>query len=371
MVKILYLITDLDVGGAERALVKLATRLDRARFQVAVACLSGRGALGDELAGRGVPVHYLDMRGKLDVGVVSRMRRLIEAEEPDILHTFLFHANIVGRIAAAWALERPLVVAGVRVAEPRRRHLWVEGWTSGLVDKFVAVSEGVRSLMTQRARIPEGKIVTIPNGIDPAEIPQAPVDVRGELKLPVRCPVVASVGRLTRQKGQSFFIEAAGQVLKAHPDAHFIVIGDGPLAGSLKRQAARLGIAAHVHFLGWRKDAWAIVAGANVFALPSLWEGMPNALLEAMAAGVPVVGTYVAGTSEIIENDRTGLLVSPSDARVLAQAITGLLMNPERAQELGEAGREKVLRDYPVDKMVLAHHDLYEGMTTSRMTKSQ
>jgi glycosyltransferase involved in cell wall biosynthesis len=110
------------------------------------------------------------------------------------------------------------------------------------------------------------------------------------------------------------------------------------------------------------------VAGADVFALPSLWEGLPNALLEAMATGIPVVGTYVAGTSEVVENDKTGLLVSPGDARVLSQAIAGLLMNSERARELGQAGRERVLRDYAVERMVAAHEELYEQMMSSRAT---
>jgi len=366
MIKILYLITDLDVGGAERALVKLATRLDPARFQVSAACLSGRGALGEKLSERGIPVTYLDMRGKLDAGVPFRLRRLLDAEQPDILHTFLFHANIVGRLSALLALDRPIIVAGVRVAERRRRHLWVEGWTAGLVDKFVAVSEGVRSLMIHRAKIPENKIVTIPNCVDPAEIPQGATDIRAELKLPAGSPLVVTVGRMTKQKGQRFLIEAASRVLKAQADAYFLIIGNGPIEHTLKRQAARLGIAPNVHFLGWRKDAWPIVAGADMFVLPSLWEGMPNALLEAMAAGVPVVGTYVAGTSEIVENDKTGLLVSPSDARVLAQAISGLLMNPERAHDLGQAGREKVLREFTVEKMVAAHEALYLELLQGR-----
>jgi glycosyltransferase involved in cell wall biosynthesis len=308
------------------------------------------------------------MRSKLDIRVIARLRRLLDAESPDILHTFLFHANIVGRAAALLALDRPAVIAGVRVAERRRRHLWIEGWTSGLVDKFVAVSAGVRSLMIRSAGIPSDKVITIPNGVDRNDIPQDPADIRAELKLPSGCPVVVTVGRLTRQKGQSFLIEAAGRVLRARPDVQFVIIGDGPLARSLKRQAERLGIAASVHFLGWRKDAWPVMAGADVFVLPSLWEGMPNALLEAMAAGVPVVGTYVAGTSEVVENDKTGLLVSPGDARVLAQAISGLLMNPERARDLGQAGRERVLRGYTVDKMVLAHEELYERLMRLRMT---
>ena len=362
MVKILYLITDLDVGGAERALVKLATRLDPARFQPSVACLSGPGALGERLLGHSIPVTFLNTPRKWDLGVIFRLRRLLDSGRYDILHSFLFHANIVGRIAALLAFNRPSVVASIRVAEPRRHHLLLEGWTSGLVDRFVAVSGGVRSLMLQRGRIPPQKIMTIPNGVDPAEIPQNPVDIRAELKLPANCPLVVTVGRLTRQKGLSFLIEAAGRILKACADAQFLIIGKGEMERALKRQAERLGIAANVHFLGWRQDAWGIVAGADLFVLPSLWEGMPNVLLEAMAAGVPVVATQVAGSSEIIDSQKCGVLVPPCHERILAQAILGLLSNPSRARQLGAAGQQHVLQHFTVEQMTAAYEELYVAL---------
>jgi starch synthase (maltosyl-transferring) len=366
MVKILYLITDLDVGGAERALVKLATHLDTTRFQPSVACLGEPGVLGEKLLGHSIPVTFFKARRKWDLGVIFRLRRLLDKGRYDILHTFLFHANIVGRIAALLAFNRPAVVASIRVAEPRRHHLWLEGWTSGLVDRFVAVSGGVRSLMLQRAGISPHKIVTIPNGVDPTEIPQGPIDIRAELKLPDSCPLVVTVGRLTKQKGLCFLIEAAGRILKAQPDAHFLIIGKGELERPLKRQAARRGVAANVHFLGWRPDAWGVVASADLFVLPSLWEGMPNALLEAMASGVPVVATQVAGSSEIIESGKLGVLVPPCHERILAQAILGLLSNPDRARQLGAAGQQHVLQNFAVERMVAAHEKLYLELMKQR-----
>ncbi len=366
MIKVLYLITDLDVGGAERALAKLATRLDRSRFQVSVACLTGRGELGKAIARDGVPVTYLDMRGKLDLSVVFRLRRLLDATACDILHTFLFHANVLGRLATLLSFEKPLVVASVRVAERRRWHLWLESWTSGLADRFLAVSEGVRTHMIERAGIPPHKISTLPNGVDASDIPKRRVNIRAELSLPEDCPIVATVGRLTRQKGHRYLISAAARIVSSRPDVHFLIIGAGPLERALRRRAARLKIAANVHFLGWREDAWRIVAGADLFVLPSLWEGMPNALLEAMAAGVPVVATRVSGVSEIVANDKTGVLVPAEDDRVLAHAVYGLLMNPDRARLLAQAGREKTLRDFSIEATVSAHENLYAELVQKR-----
>jgi glycosyltransferase involved in cell wall biosynthesis len=361
MIKVLFLINELDVGGAEVVLTQIATRLDPSRFRPSVACLWGRGALAEKLAAHGIPGHFLDFRRKWDLGVLFRLRRLLNTGKFDVLHTFLFQANIVGRLAARFASERPITLAGVHVTDPRRYHFWIEGWTSELVDKFLAVSEGVRARLIQTARIPPDKIVTIPNGVEPA----APAESRGlraELKLPPEARIVATVGRLTEQKGLCYLIEAAAQVLKHRPDAHFLIVGQGPLEGALRRQAEQLGVAGNVHFLGWRKDAALIAAAADLFVLPSLWEGMPIALLEAMAAGVPVVATQVAGSSEIVESEKYGILVPPADAGALGREILGLLSNPERARQLGAAGRQRVLEAFSVEKMVRAHEELYLGL---------
>ena len=359
MARILYVITELDVGGAERTLVELATRVRREAYEPEVACLTGEGPLVEPLRARGVAVHLLGARGKWDVRVLWRLRRLMAGA--DLVHSFLFHANLAVRLAAVGA-GVGAVVASARVAErsrPRRRTL--ECWTHRLADVEVCVSNGVRDYLGAGG-FPREKLAVIPNGVDAARFGRRDPAFKHSLGIEPQAPLVTTIGRLHEQKGMAYFLRAAASVSHSRPDCRFLVVGHGPLDDELRRLAAEFHIADRVTFLGFCDDVPAVLAATDVFVLASLWEGMPNAVLEAMAAAVPVVATRVEGTVDVIEDGETGVLVMPRDVPALVTSVLRLLADPPRASALGEAGQAHVRAHFPLDAMVRRHEQLYADL---------
>jgi len=355
-------ITELDPGGAEKNLVRLAEGLHRRGWPVHVFCLAGPTELAERLRRNGVEVWCLEACCRLDLRVLLRLTRQLRRVRPQLLHTFLWHANLAGRVAA-WLAGVPHVVSGVRVAEkdgPWR--LAVDRWTNRLVDVNVCVSEGVRRFCVEQVRLLASKCVVIPNAVDVAEVDQAePVDWTS-LGVPAGSRVVLFVGRLALQKAPETLLEAAPHVLDRFDDVWFVLVGDGPLRRRLERLAARLPHGRRVRLLGWRRDAVRLMKAAYCLALPSRWEGMPNAVLEAMAAGVPVVATQVEGVTELVDDGRTGLTVPTDQPDRLAAALVQLLEQPELARRLADAGRRLVRTRYRVERMVSEHERLYEKL---------
>ncbi len=361
MNRILYVITELDVGGAEKALFELATSLSRAAYEPHVACLSGHGPLAADLAQRGVPVHFLDAGGSWDIRVLWRLRRLLT--QADIVHSFLYHANMVARLAAVGA-GVAAVVCSARVAErsrPGRRRL--ECLTHRLVDAEVCVSNGVRDFLASGG-FPRRKLIVIPNGVDAARFAGRDLAFKARLGIKPEAPLVATIGRLHEQKGMDHFVRAAASVRHSRPDCHFLIVGAGPLEGQLRAAAKGLHLEGALTFLGHCDDVPAVLRATDAFVLASLWEGMPNVVLEAMAAGAPVVATRVEGTVDLIEHGETGLLVMPRDVPGLVSAIQRVLDEPGLAERLGRAAQERVRTQFPLDAMVRRHEALYADLLT-------
>jgi len=219
---------------------------------------------------------------------------------------------------------------------------------------FAVAREGV---VADRATV-------IPNGINFSAWERFPDTrtARAELDLPPDASVIGTVGRLHAQKGHDFLLSAAAKVLERIPEAVFLVAGYGPLRERLEARSAELGVASNVRFLGYRKDVQRILAALDVFVLPSLWEGMSNAILEAMAASKPVVATAVDGNVEQVVDGETGRLVPPADAEALADALIELAADSEKAREMGIRGRQYVEQKFPLSKMTAAYLDLYSRL---------
>jgi len=360
---ILYLISELDVGGAEKSLFHLVMGLDRERFgDPVVACLWGKGRVGQWFEDAGVEVIYLSpgKAGLLPAGL--RLRRILKSGRFKLFHTFLFHANFVGRLAAI-GTGVP-VVSSIRVTEVDRPfRVTLDRLTNRFVVAETCVAEAVRRWSIERG-LPAEKLVTIPNGVDVSAYKADRGKLHGELDLPAEARIALFLGRLSSQKGPDILLDAAAALCHRMPELHFILAGDGPLRGKLHMAAEREGLLSQIHFMGRRDDVAELLADADLLVLPSRWEGMPNAVLEAMAAARPVVATDVGGCPELVADGQTGLIVPQDDAAALADAIEKIISDPDLGREMGAAGRERAQREFPIEKMVRMNEQLYEKIVS-------
>ena len=361
-VTILYLITELDVGGAERNLYELATRTDRGRYRPVVAALSGGGRVGQWLADAGVPVHDLALRSCLDVGGFFRLVRLLRRERVQILHSFLFHANLIGRLAAVIAVV-PVVISSVRVAERERPwHVWLDGLTSWLVDVETVVSDAVKRFTHARGGVPMRKLVTIRNGVDVSRFKMGRTRARAELGLDKDVPVVVFVGRFERQKGADLIPRIIRHVRRRVPRVRFLLVGRGGLLAGVEAQVKELGLEAAAEFMGQRDDVPRILAASDVLMLPSRWEGLANVILEAQAAGAVVVAADVEGSREIIQDALTGLVVPAGRAGAMAEGLVRILLDDEGRKRIAEAAKRAVTEGLTIEQTVWANYALHERL---------
>jgi glycosyltransferase involved in cell wall biosynthesis len=367
-VPIALVITDLDVGGAERALVSLATRLDRARWRASVHCLGVPGQLNATLKEHGVPVTCLGANRRRPIQAVASLARSLRRVQPQIIQSFMFHANIASRLAAPLA-GSPWVLGGLRVAERQKRwHLIVDRLTAPLACGSVCVSHGVLAFSRVQARIDPARLTVIPNGVDPGLFDSATAVPRAAIGIPEDAHLALCVGRLDPQKGLPDLLAAANRVVATNPRWHLALAGDGPSRDWLTHEiAANNRLRDHVHWLGQRDDVPGLLKSADVLVSSSLWEGMPNAVLEAMAARRPVIGTAVEGTAELVIPGQTGWLVPPGSVESLSEALVAAHDSPDLCRRFGEYGYRRVEQEYSQCKTVAAYEVLWAGVLGLRL----
>ena len=356
------LITELEPAGAERCVYELARRLDKRRFDVEVIALRG-GRMADMLADAGVRTHVLGVRGKWDISRALSLTGLLRRERYDILHTHLFHADMAGRVAAYLTGTKRLVHT-VHVAEGRFRP-WQFAWArilAGRCDRIICVSQSVRDFHARRTGLPPWRYTVIRNGVDAEAFSrdeQSRARLRTEWGISGDRPLVAFVGRLDRQKGIDTLLSAMSHLGARGDSVDLVMAGDGPQRGQVKNFIRRGTGGQHCRWLGFTDDVRSVFSAADVFVMPSRWEGMPLAALEAMAAGLAVIGSRVAGLTELIVDGQTGVLIEPNDGVALANAIAGLVSAPEDLARLGTAAKRSVIRDYSIAVNISRHEALY------------
>lgn len=371
--RVLHLITRLPVGGAERLLVDVVRGLDPARFESIVCCIQDRGELAAELEASGIAVHSLDrMRTKrFDWGAIGALVRLMRGQRIDVVHSHLYHANLYGRIAA-WLAGIPAVASVHNTYTRRKLHREFLNRTLSLGSaRVIAVSEDVRNDLMRYDRVPARKIVVIHNGIDVGRVRTALTrrEARARLGLPDEAMVLGCVARLEEQKGHRFLLEALAKLNDApRGGARFrvVLVGDGRLRAELEQRAAALGVAAWTMFLGTRHDVPDILKALDICVMPSLWEGLSVAMLEAMAASLPLVISDVSGVSQVVGDDEYGIKVPVGDVPALAQTIRELADAPERRMALGAAARQRVLAKFSAQAMLSELARLYEEVSSRR-----
>jgi len=368
--RVLHVINSSEEGGGARHLHSLVTRMDRKRFEPVVAT-TDHGPLVQRLQGSGVRVVSINMmRARFDPRPVLALRRILVHEPFDLVHLHGTRAGFFGTLALGLMRRRPRVIYTVhglscsRAASARVKRLFarVERFIAHRADRVISVSEHDRQSGVEAGLLPPGRTTSIPNGIGVG----APGQGSRLLRRADDAAEVLIVARLVPQKGIQVLLEAARTVLQSHPRARFTLAGDGPLRLELEAQAERLGISKQVHFLGTVQDTPELLARCDLFVLPSLWEGMPLSLLEAMAAGRPAVATAVSGSAELILDEETGLLVPAGDPAALAAAMTRLLQDPEAAEAMGARARDRVRREFSLERMVESTHTLYCNLLAER-----
>ena len=357
-IRIAFCITDLEVGGAERMFVELVTRLDRRRWEPRVFCLSGPGALVESLQASNIPVTCFGAKSVRNLGVIWQLATELKTFHPALLQSFLFHANLLGRIAAWWA-RVPYIVCGIRVAERRSRMpLWLDRLTQCLVDHNICVSRAVAEFSIHNSGLKASKVSVIANGVDFQRFATATAMDRGSLGLSA-APLVLFVGRLDPQKAPFVLLEAFERLISRHADWQLLFVGEGPLRSSMTEWVVEHRLNSSVHFVGWRPDVPQLLKAADLLVLPSLWEGMPNIVLESMAAGLPVVVSRVEGTEELICDGESGLLATPGSVEDLEQQIEKVLIDRVFSTKLSKAAQQTVAKEFTLDAMVLSYEQLY------------
>jgi len=364
-VTILFMIDNLRPGGAQKALLSIVRGLNRRCVEPVLWCLGGTSDVEDQFRGEGVRVlrfpRVWTFTGLAVLWILGYMLRRRVA----VVHTFLFHADNVGRLLGRIA-RVPVVISSVRATNLRKKS-WqfaLDRVTARWADAVTAVSQRTLEFAVAREGIPRDRAIVIPNGIDVPPLPTARErrNIREELHISASAFVIGTAGRLHEQKGHRFLLEAAQVLIRQQANLLFLIAGYGPLRRELEAVARALGVADHVRFLGYRQDVPRLLRAMDLFVLPSLWEGMSNALLEAMAAATPAVATAVDGNLDLIVHGDTGLLVPPADASALADAILEMQRDPRRARAMAAAARARAASEFSTRTMVNAYGQLYNNL---------
>ena len=359
--RVLHILDSLDLGGAQVVVENLVRHADRARFEVEVATLHGRGVFWERIARLGVRVHSLSPAKALPI-YLPRLLWLFATRRFDVVHCHLLGANVIAKPLAA--------LCGVRVrinhdhcndkstlpAFARR----LDRWTNRLSTHVVAVSESTRAYLLQHEQLAAERVTTVLNGISlDTYQPRAElrVEIRQQLGIPADAFVVGGIGRLVFQKNFALFLDAASQIAQRRPRAVFVIAGTGPEEAALRAQAARLALP--VHFLGFVADTAQLYPALDCLLLTSRFEGLPITILEAMACRVPIVASDLDGMREVLRDGETAALVEPGEPAPYATRVSDFITHPAAALALAEAALALVRAKYSAEAMTRAVEAIY------------
>jgi glycosyltransferase involved in cell wall biosynthesis len=379
--KVTYIVNALGEGGTERSLADLLPGLRDGGVDISIITLRSRGDEGVEplLRAQGFEIHTIGSIGRLKT--LRALRRLIRAQQPDIVHTMLFEANLYGRLATI-ATGAGVVVSLVnttysaaRLADPRldrRKVRVVQALDAALgrfrTDRFHAVSSAVKDDAVAALRLPDNKVTVIERGRRPETLPIVSparrAAARDKLGLPADAEVLVSVGRQEYQKGHRYSLVAVRE-LSDRPDLVLLVAGrTGNESDELQQILTGMPeTAARVQLLGHRPDVAEVLAAADLFVFPSLFEGMPGAVIEAMASGLPIVASDIEPVREVVDIGANAVLVAPRDASALAAAVRELLDDRLRMDDMGNRSREIFEERFTIDRSVEGFIDLYHQVS--------
>jgi len=374
-------VSNLKPGGAERQMLALARGLPRDRFAVEFVALAGPGIWDERATEAGIPVHYAgseSLLGRpLPIRYVGRLAkamafiRIARARRYDAIDAWI-HPNDTMAALLRPLHRAPVVVQGHRDVQPHASlgpvGRLLQTATARLADASVANAEAVARVAVRERFVPPSKLHVIRNGLEP--IPpmsaQERTNVRERLGVGPHEIVLATVAQLREVKRHELLVDAFSEAARGRPDARLLFIGDGPMRGSIERSIAEIGMADRIRILGTMPEGRALVGGVDVVVQAAIGEGLPNALLEAAAAGRAILATDSGGTSEVVIDGTTGLLVPMEDRKAMAEGMARLIDDPGLRERLGSAARAHVERTFGMERFLRDWEDLYAGLIESK-----
>lgn len=362
-IRVMQITHDLAIGGLQQVVVSICRNIDRDRFSVSVLCLRARGELASQLEDMGIPVLMLPQkRYGTDYFSFLKVASILHRERTEIIHTHNKQPFIDGTLGGMIARSRTVVHTDHgRTFPDKHRYLFAEWAMSHFVYRIAAVSDKTREDLIRYEKIRREKIITVPNGID-GRLFETRIDPgvkKKELGISGRYPILGIGARLVRIKGIEYLLGAVSRLRKRYPRILLVIAGTGPWEETLRSTAGELGVEDHVVFIGARMDMPELLNMFDLYVLPSLSEGMPLALLEAMAAGCPIVATNVGGIPNIITDGYNGMLIEPKDEEALAKAIIDMMGDDSKRNRFRERGRLLYEQRYSAVAMTKTYERLY------------
>lgn len=365
MTRIVLVIGQLGLGGAEKQLCLLAAGLSRWNYKPLVIALNTGGQREGYLRTRGIETVVLSRNGSFDVKRLLQIVKILRHFKPDVVYGFDSTGSIYGRLAGVIA-GVPILIAGMRFAEMFPKKLfYAEQLLRYKTDIVVSNSFAGKQIWTKLVGYPEEKVVVVPNGFDFEEMESLPRGfrpLRELLGLPSGTTIVGCIGSVYDLKNPLMFVDVAASVISNETEVHFVWIGDGPMRKKVEHIIGERGLAEKVHMLGSRRDAAWLAQDFHVGIMTSVVEGMPNAIMEYMFWGVPVVTTDAGGCSELVEHERTGFVVGKNDAVAMTACIQKLLQDQSSASKMGRQGRERLKKEFSTELMLQRAIAIYESV---------
>jgi len=361
--RLLVVIDEMEVGGSQRQVVHLLTGLDRTRWQPELVYFREHSFLIDTLEQAGVSAHHLPKRSRIDIGFFFALVRLLRRGHYDVIHAFSLTAEFWTLLALQLQRRAPPLIASIRGLYLRqsKRFWWIKRFVLSRCAAVISNSNAGAEAAAQRGERDRATIEVIGNGVLLPEpiTSQACRELRAHVGAPIDGVFALFVGRLVEQKNVVCLLDAMAAI-PASQRPWLALAGDGPLRKSLMAHAAEVGVIGQIAFLGERADVTPLMQTADFLVLPSHDEGLSNALLEAMAAGCPVIASAVGGSPELVEHEHTGLLFPRDDRAALAQCMTRLTSDPELRRRLSRQARARAERRHSIPALVAATQSVYE-----------
>jgi glycosyltransferase involved in cell wall biosynthesis len=366
-VRILFLSTSMGMGGADQQLLSAARELRARGHDIMIVSLTPLGAMGIEARAEGFRAESLGMaRGVPDPRGLVRLVRLVRGWRPDVIHSHMVHANLLARVLRVLAPVPALVSTIHNITEGGA--LLMAGYraSNALVDHMTIISQAAAARFIRDRIVPSRLLTVIPNGVDPRPFARVAPETRAALRRSLELGdefVWLAVGRFELAKDYPNMLRAFASVRERQPGALLLLVGEGALQAEAEALTHTLGLTPAVRFLGVRRDVPDVMRAADGYVMSSAWEGMPMVLLEAAAAGLPIVTTNVGGTGEVVADGSSGFLAPARDPAALAAAMTRLMALPEADRRaMGEQGRERVMSRFSLVRVVERWEALYRAV---------